>query len=329
MRARRLLRILGAGAAAVLGLSLAVALVWSAVTNQQIDAFETLDPAEVATGQFAVVQGYRLHYRLSGDPARDATGAPIVLIHGFASSGYEFSKLIPDLAARRSLIVPDLLGYGFSQRVTEPAPAYTHRGQAALLKGLLDQLGVDRADLVGASYGGAIATQFALDYPERVRRIVYLDGQVYDVGGGGFALIPKLPFGLGRALTWNTLAGGPGAAALLGVACVRPERCADATLGEARAKIVRVRLTTEALLAFSSAPRDVYAEADVAKVSQPALVIWGEQDAIVPLERGRRLARELPDARLEVIADAGHTPHLEQPARVTPLVLGFLGAAGR
>lgn len=312
--------------AVVLAAVMALAAV-SAGANSTIDATETLVPRDVAPGRIVNVDGYAMHVRLVGDPLRDPTGAPLVLIHGFASSSDEFRKIEAALAVSRSLILPDLLGFGYSQRVTKPVAAYSHRGQAALMKGLLDQLGVGAVDVLGSSYGGAIAAQFVLDDPGRVRRIVFVDGQLYDTGSGGPPgwVMALLPFRLGRVVTWSLLAGGPGQAALLGSACVDPAACAEGMDPVWRVQATRVRGTTDALLAFSSAPRDVYAVSDLSRISIPALAIWGEQDKLVPLDRGQRLASALPNARLEVIAGVGHVPHLERPAAVIPLLLAFLG----
>ncbi len=310
--------------AAILGV---ITTFYSARVNREIDAAETLIPREVAPGRFATVGGFDLHYRLIGDPLKDPTGAPLVLIHGFASSGDEFRKIEAAMAISRSLILPDLLGFGFSQRVTDTLTAYTHRGEAALMRGLLDQIGVQQVDVLGASYGGAIATQFTLDNPGKVRRIGYLDGQVYDVGGGppGW-LMNLLPFRLGRAFTWNLLGGGPGSASLLDSACVDTAACAAGFDPKWRDLRVRIEGNTDALLAFSSAPRDIYDVADLRKISIPALLIWGERDQLVPLDRGKRLAADLPNARLEIIPNTGHVPHVERPAAVIPLLLAFFGA---
>lgn len=313
---------------AVVALAAALALAAASDSaNRAIDATETLIPKDVAPGRIVNVDGYDLHVRVIGDPLRDPTGAPLVLIHGFASSSDEFRKIEAALAVSRSLILPDLLGFGYSQRVTDPVAAYSHRGQAALVKGLLDQLGVGAVDMLGSSYGGAIAAQFTLDHPGRARRIVFLDGQVYDTGSGGPPgwVMALLPFRLGRVITWSLLAGGPGQATLLDSACVDPAACAAGVDPAWRAQVTRVRGTTDALLAFSSAPRDAYAAADLSRIMIPALAIWGEQDRLVPLDRGRRLAADLPNARLEVIAGVGHVPHLERPAAVIPLLLAFLG----
>lgn len=290
--------------------------------NARIAALETRDPADGAPGRIVAVRGYGLHVQELGGTTR--SGVPLMLIHGFASSGAEFSRLAPLLAGRR-LIVPDLLGYGHSQRVVEPTADYSHRGQAALLAGLLDELGVETVDVAGSSYGGAIAAQFALDYPERVRRIVFIDAQIYQVGNAGGQAVAELPFGLNRALTWSTLGGGPLAPLLLASVCYDLDACREGgEFAGARAKLARIKGATDALIAFSRSPRDQRVPTDLGQVRAPALVMWGREDQVVPPEDGERLARDLPDARLEWIEAAGHVPHVERPTEVSALMTGFL-----
>jgi 3-oxoadipate enol-lactonase len=270
------------------------------------------------------VNDIAMHYQLVGDPTADPSGAPVMLVHGFTSSGNEFDGITPTLASR-TLIMPDMIGFGHSQRLSEPSPAYSHRGQATQLAGLLDQLGVQQVDLIGSSYGGAVAAQFALDYPERVRRIVFLDAQIYDQSGGPGSFTALLPFGLNRALAWFVLGGGDGARALMQSACPNPATpCVDPKALAIRERIASIKRNTDALLAFTAPPRDVRVPRDLGAIRAPALVIWGEDDQLVPLADGRQLAADVPGARFEVIADAGHTPHIERPAEVGSMIQAFL-----
>jgi pimeloyl-ACP methyl ester carboxylesterase len=317
---RRFLRLTALSLSALIATLIVFTLAWSWYTNGQIEAMETRSYREGAPGQFVTLQGYDLHYQLLGEATE---GTPILLIHGFASSGAEFQRIVPGLAAQRRLIVPDLLGFGHSQRVTEPATALTQRGQAALLHALLDALQVSQVDLIGSSYGGGMALQFALDYPDRVRRIVLMDAQVYANNGG--AWVVNLPLGLDRALTWYVLGGGPGAA-MVGRSVCAPEAvtCLDGEIAAAREGIVRIKGHTDGLLAFSRTPRDTRLPQDIAQIHHPVLILWGRQDGIIAPELGERLAREIPGARLEWIEGAGHVPHVEKPEMVEPLIAEFL-----
>lgn len=300
----------------VLAALVAIVLGWSWWANRQVDALETRSYRDGAPGQFVAVQGYDLHYQRLG---KEGAGTPLLLLHGFASSGREFQRLAPALAESHALIIPDLLGFGHSQRVTEPTEAYTHRGQAALLRGLLDTLDVRQVDILGSSYGGGMALQFALDYPERVRRIVLIDAQVYEASGG--AWVANLPLGLDRALTWTVLGGGPGGGLLSASACApESQNCFGPEFAAGRQAILQIRGYTDALLAFSRTPRAARIPQEIGQVNKPVLILWGRQDSIVAPESGERLAREIPGARLEWIEGAGHVPHVELPEAVLPLI---------
>src|SRR6185369_3876400 len=117
--------------------------------------------------RFVDVDGVRVHYQEAGDPKAPA----LVLIHGFASSTLVWSKVFLKLAeAGYRVIALDMLGYGYSAKPRNGE--YTIAGQAKLLMRLLDALGIPRAVIIGSSYGGAVAATCALDYPERVEKLV-------------------------------------------------------------------------------------------------------------------------------------------------------------
>src|SRR5262245_54092027 len=116
---------------------------------------------------FARVNGVRMHYQEAGN--EDAP--PIILIHGFISSNLIWSHILLPLAnAGFRVIAPDLPGYGYSDKPKDAL--YTIEEQSRAVIGLMDRLGIETATIVGASYGGAVAAMLALDYPERVEKLV-------------------------------------------------------------------------------------------------------------------------------------------------------------
>src|SRR5258708_7354688 len=109
--------------------------------------------------RFVVVDGVRVIFQEVGNQ----NDPPLMLIHGFASSTLVWSEVLLTIAAEGfHVIAPDLLGYGYSGKPRHNE--YTIEGQARMILGLLDQLGIAQADLVGSSYGGASAATIALDY---------------------------------------------------------------------------------------------------------------------------------------------------------------------
>src|SRR5260370_13323218 len=116
---------------------------------------------------FAIVDGVPIHYQEAGDDK----ALPILLIHGFISSNLIWSEVfLPLAAAGFRVIAPDLPGYGYSDK--PKSGEYTIESQARAVIGLMDRLEIERAVIIGASYGGAVATMIALDRSERVERLV-------------------------------------------------------------------------------------------------------------------------------------------------------------
>jgi len=296
---------------------------WVIYSNILIASTETLT-ADGAPGQFFEINGRTLHARIVGDPTQPAEMLPVLVIHGFAASSDFWFPWADGLATEHSLIVVDLLGFGYSERVLEPSPDYSHQGQAALVSGLLEQLGVPQVDIVAHSYGGAIAAQLALDFPEKVRQIAFIAAQTYDVGeGGGNQALGTLPFGIGRAITFNLLGAGPLSSVIAQSLC--PD-CDPATLNT-RLRTAQIQGTTDALIAFSQSPDISRLPADLPQLTQPAIVIWGNDDNIVPIEYGRRLAEEVRAREFIVYPDSGHVPFFDYPEQVLDKVLNFLRSA--
>src|SRR5229473_3466955 len=116
---------------------------------------------------FTSIGGVRIHYQEAGDE----NAPPIILIHGFISSNLVWNEVfLPLASAGFRVIAPDLPGYGYSDKPSDGQ--YTIDAQAHAVLRLMDQLGIEKATIVGASYGGAIAATMALDNPERVERLI-------------------------------------------------------------------------------------------------------------------------------------------------------------
>src|SRR5947207_6097330 len=118
---------------------------------------------------FTRIDGVRVHYQEAGDEY----APPIILIHGFISSNLIWSHVLLRLARKGfRVIAPDLPGYGYSDKPAEAK--YSIAEQARAVIGLMSRLGIKKATVVGASYGGAVAATMALDYPERVHKLIMI-----------------------------------------------------------------------------------------------------------------------------------------------------------
>lgn len=289
--------------------------------NYLIGKYEVDTIQAHAPGRFVTVEGRQQHFLTVGDIHADPTGAPLMFIHGFIISGH--AELMPwakdTLGAKRSLILPDLMGYGYSQRDTTPGAWSEPKSHARYLALMLDQLGIDKVDLAGHSYGGAMAARFALDYPERVRKVVYVNPGLYAPKSGAEVII-ELP-ALGRTLTYHFLGNGPyGFPARI---CHREPDCPAAWPA-------RIEDTTETMRAMlyqnrhTTVLEDLYA--DIPKLRVPGLILWGENDLFLKAEYRDRFARE-SKAQLVVLPNASHLPWLEKPNEVAQRMLDFLQPA--
>lgn len=321
------LKMLAVGFAGIGVLFIGLVGFWTVRTNQESVLSEKyLDFREGAPGQFVTTaDGYALHYQTRGNPQSDAAGAPILMLHGFnQTSNNEFSLIAPFMSMTRSIIMPDFLGFGYSQRVTQPTPALSIRGQARNLAQMLDAMGVKRVDLVGVSYGGAVAAQFALDYPNRVRRLVLIGPQLFDQGGGIFTQLGRLPFGMGRALTWDALGAGPRGTLLQALGCQNNGYCPTPERAAERQRRAEIRGTTDTFIAINSMAVDTDLPAGLNRIKAPALLLYGDRDAFYDREVSARAQAAIPGAKLQFVPDADHTPHMHRPERTANMLNTFL-----
>ena len=267
---------------------------------------------------FAKVDGVRLHYQEVGDPS----APPMILIHGFASSNLVWSKVLLELAAAGfRVIAPDLAGYGYSGKPRHLD--YTIASQAEIVFNLVKQLGIDRAVLLGSSYGAAISATIALDHPALVEKLI-LVGAVTNNKPTRYLLMRL--FGspiIGDILSPLVV----GSRRLLRLRMKRVYDRHSWVLDERRVDARHLPLSTRgAHRAIIRTVRCWDAERvsrDAHLLTQPTLLLWGDTDREVPLTDGERLQQSIPDSRLIVFRDCGHLPHEEYPEAFTKAVLEF------
>ncbi len=270
--------------------------------------------------RFVHVDGIRVHYQEAGDPH----GAPLILIHGFASSTLVWSKVFLPLAnAGFRVIAIDLLGYGYSGKPRNGK--YTIPGQAQLLTRLLDQLGIKRATLVGSSYGGAVAATCALDYAERVEKLILI-GTVNNNRPLNYKLMRV--FG-------SPVFGDVVSPLLIGSRRLlrrrmkrvydRHEWVLDERRVDARHLPLRAAGTQRAIIRTVRHWDAERISREAHLIDKPTLLIWGEGDREIPLADGERLHELIPGSRLIVFLNCGHIPHEEYPEEFTKVVVDFCG----
>jgi pimeloyl-ACP methyl ester carboxylesterase len=275
----------------------------------------------VASEEIAL-HGHRVRFHRAGE------GPLLVLLHGIASTADTWSPVAEALAARHTVIAPDLLGHGDSAK---PRGDYSLGAYASGVRDLIAALGYDRATVVGHSLGGGIAMQFAYQFPERIERLVLISS-----GGLGrevhFILRAATFPGSELVLAllgggWLRATGGALGGALARLGLKTGEDLAGVTggigsLADAGARGAFVQTARAAIDARGqrvSATDRLYLAAEL-----PTLIVWGGRDPIIPVAHGRAAHAAMPGSRLEVFADAGHFPHREQPARFVSVLEDFV-----
>jgi pimeloyl-ACP methyl ester carboxylesterase len=265
----------------------------------------------------AVIDGVVIAYEERGE------GPPIVFVHGLAVSSYSWREVARALSRSHRTICVDLMGFGFSAKPRDEP--YTLGRQASLLYDLMAELDLRGAALIGHSYGGGVCLSL-------MRHCVGLD-----VAGlilvGSMCYRMKLPWSLrllrtpvfGRLCAELTPAGFCMKFALR-KAYYRDDRLSSETVAHYAERLrspgARAALIAAARQIVPGNADDLIASYQ--QISVPSLVVWGRHDAVIPLEHGERLAREIPDAELTVIEDCGHSPQEERPERTAEVIGDFL-----
>jgi pimeloyl-ACP methyl ester carboxylesterase len=268
--------------------------------------------------------GLELHYRQAG------AGEPtFVLLHGFAANLYSWDDVFDFFAAQGTVYAYDRIPFGLSSRPvrgdwTGPNP-YPPTAAREQLLAFLNELAIEKPILVGNSAGGALAASFALTYPDRVEALILVDAAIYTSGGTPAFLKP-----LFNTPQMNHL--GPLVARAFAGSDALFESAFHELNAAAEESKQKAALTTQvddwdyAFWEFTAASEPVELSERLAELTLPSLVITGDDDRIVPTEESIRLAGELPDADLAIIAACGHIPHDECPEQFMAEVANWLAA---
>jgi pimeloyl-ACP methyl ester carboxylesterase len=270
------------------------------------------------------VHGHRLAYRTQG------SGPVLVLLHGMAGSSSAWNEVGAALGARFTVVAPDLLGHGESAK---PRGEYSISGHANVLRDLLAALGHRRASIVGHSFGGGVAMQFAYQYPSQCERLVL-------VSSGG----------LGREVGWLLRAlSAPGVDHVFPFVCSPALRSAGERMiawldgvglrpapGAMESWRAYAGLADrETRIAFFRTLRGVIDVEGQAVSAQdrlylaahlPTLIVWGGRDGFIPSAHARETHRRIPGSTLEIFESAGHFPQCDEPGRFAATLEAFVEA---
>lgn len=270
--------------------------------------------------QLLEIQGMRAHVR---DEGRRDDPEPILLLHGTGASLHTWDGWVAALQQERRVIRVDLPGFG----LTGPSPdgKYDIGSYVRFVVALMDTLQIQRAVVAGNSLGGYVAWKTAVDHPERVSTLILVDaaGYAYDSQSVPIAfrlarnpltapLIQRLSSRRTVASSVRNVYGDPSK-----VTPELVERYYELTLREGNRAAIAAR--------FAQVEPGEFA-AQIAKVRQPTLILWGGQDRLIPVDYGRQFQRDIADSRLVVFDELGHVPQEEDPARTVAAVMAFLSS---
>ena len=263
--------------------------------------------------EFTEIAGFRVHH------VEEGSGPALILVHGGGTWLYSFRHNLAPLAQTHRVIALDMPGHGYTRRES-PGPRYDFETTDRILGGLLDAKGIDKASIVGHSWGGGWALHFAQSHPERVDKLVL-------IGSSGLPARDRLEWELLKVpLVGDALAAlfrrkhvrSGLLAAFADASLVTPEMVDEVYAPVSRPENRRAQVAYARNLDW----RETQAQMD--RMQTPTLVLWGDQDAYLDIEDGRALAAAIPQALHEVISLAGHNVHEEKPQRVNDSITRFL-----
>jgi len=267
-----------------------------------------------------LVDGHRIAYLDVGE------GPPVILIHGFGGSLWQWEYQQHALSAQHRLITLDVLGSGFSDK---PDLEYRPDQLVEFFRGFMDALNLPRASLVGNSMGAGLAIGMALTYPDRVDRLVLIGGlpdRVKEKLASPLirrAIETRAPVWLASLGNW--LLGRSLTEAVLREIVHDPSLLTPAVIDRSIRNRRRPGLIGPLLTVARNLPlwEEGFAKR-LGEIRHPTLVLWGSQDRVFPPEIGHNLHRTMPGSTFAVIPNAAHIPQWEQPQAVNPVLIKFL-----
>lgn len=267
-------------------------------------------------GDFIVANGINTNYHSTG------SGDPVLLVHGSGpgvTAWANWRLVLPELSNTRWVIAPDMPGFGYTDRPEGNTYSLDH--WVAHLLAFIDALELETIDIVGNSFGGALALAFTIRHPTRVKKMVLM-------GAAGVAF----PITEGLDRVWGYTPSYETMRELMDLFAYDRSLVSD-ELAHLRYQASIRPGFQESFEAMFPAPRQRWVdalsstEADIKKIKQPTLVIHGREDQIIPLQSSLTLANWIDDAQLHVFGRCGHWTQIEHADRFCQLLENFFAEA--
>ena len=266
------------------------------------------------------VKGHSLAYLDVGQ------GRPVILIHGFGGSMWQWEHQQRPLSAEFRLITPDLIGSGLSDK---PDIEYRPDQMLDYFVGFMDTLGIPQATLVGNSMGAGLAIGMALAHPDRVSQLVLIDGLPANVRERltsqsiQRALDTPAPSWLASFGNW--LFGGVMIESVLKEIVHDPALLTPAVIERSNRNRQRPGMIRPLMTVRDSLPLwETGFARRLGEIAHPTLIVWGEEDRVFPLAVGEELQRTIKESSLVRIPNAGHIPQWERPDLANRAMIDFL-----
>jgi pimeloyl-ACP methyl ester carboxylesterase len=257
--------------------------------------------------KLAYVNDYAIRYLDHGP----ADGRTLVLLHGIGASAERWSRVIPTLSKYFRVVTPDIIGFGYSDK---PTVEYTMDFFLDFFNGFLDSLDISKASMIGSSFGGHIATEFAIRFNRKIDRLVLASPagmmRTSTPTLDGYIMAALYPTYENAFKAFKEMAYDPDA--------VNEEIVMDF--------VNRMRLPNAKYAFMSTLLGMRYApelQGRLGKIISPTLLVWGDNDRMIPVQYSKEYS-EIPDSELVVIKNCGHTPYVEKPMTFNKLLLKFL-----
>lgn len=310
--------ILFAMLASGISLTVLIAVYWAADKS-----VNELKKWQLPNSEFITIDGMQVHVLRSARCTHLGDAKTIVLLHGTAASLHTWQGWTDELRDEYCVISIDLPGFGLTGPFIDKTTEYTSANYADLVIKVLDRLKLDKIILAGNSLGGKIAWRTAALYPKRVDKLILVDAV-------GYRTTPKsIPIGFRLAaypilkpILSNILPRSVVRKSILSVYADH-SKVDDALVN--RYYELSLREGNRSALSDRLREFDNFEDQEQIKsLTQPTLVLWGRQDALIPVENAERFHRDIANSQLEIFEDLGHVPHEEDPKATVAVVKNFL-----